>query len=48
MPHGSHAPDVLMPSQQRNDAILRSYKSDRLPLIKHELGRRLMTGPPEF
>lgn len=48
MPHGCHAPDPLIPGQQRNDAILRGHKSDRLPLIKHKLRRRLMTGPPEF
>src|SRR6266851_9365242 len=48
MPHGRHPTGALIPREHGHDPILRGYKSDTLPLIKHELGRRLMARPPKF
>ena len=48
MPHGRHATGALIPGEHGHDPILRGHKSDTLPLIKDELGRRLMARPPKF
>src|SRR5439155_1850605 len=48
MTHGRHATGALIPREHGHDPVLRCHKSDTLPLIKHELGRRLMTRPTKF